>query len=211
MVLKRNNLILELVLLFIGMPIILLIPIHPGIKAGIILVAVAYAIWVSIKQRLVTTKALYELRDKSYFKMVALRFLLLISLTVTFMLIMHPEDLFIVARKNLGMLIGISLFYSLFSVYPQEFLYRSFFYARYGDLFQSRVLLIFCNAVIFAFAHIAFKNGLVLLMTFIGGIVFSLTFFKTKSLMLTSIEHAIYGSWLFTVGMGEMLAFPMPQ
>jgi hypothetical protein len=28
--------------------------------------------------------------------------------------------------------------------------------------------------------------------------------------MLTSIEHAIYGNWLFTIGMGEMLAFPMP-
>jgi hypothetical protein len=25
---------------------------------------------------------------------------------------------------------------------------------------------------------------------------------------LVSIEHAIYGNWLFTVGMGEMLAFP---
>jgi hypothetical protein len=25
---------------------------------------------------------------------------------------------------------------------------------------------------------------------------------------LVSIEHAIYGNWLFTVGMGQMLAFP---
>jgi len=26
--------------------------------------------------------------------------------------------------------------------------------------------------------------------------------------LLVSIEHAIYGCWLFTVGMGSMLGFP---
>ncbi|MAK35391.1 MAG: CPBP family intramembrane metalloprotease, partial [Flavobacteriaceae bacterium] len=25
---------------------------------------------------------------------------------------------------------------------------------------------------------------------------------------LVTIEHALYGNWLFTVGMGQMLAFP---
>lgn len=211
MVLKRNLLILELVVLFIGMPLVLLLPIHPGFKVGIILMAIIYAIRVSVKQRLVKTYALYQLGESSHVKMVILRFILLIILTVGFMLLYHEESLFIVAKKNIGMLIGISLFYSLFSVYPQEFLYRSFFYARYNELFNRKAVLIFCNALIFSLAHIAFKNGLVLFMTFIGGIVFSLTYFKTKSLMWTSIEHAIYGCWLFAVGMGEMLAFPMPE
>lgn len=47
-----------------------------------------------------------------------------------------------------------------------------------------------------------------MILTFIGGLLFALTFKKTKSTLLVSIEHAIYGSWLFTVGMGEMLGFP---
>ena len=64
------------------------------------------------------------------------------------------------------------------------------------------------NAALFSLAHIFFKNTLVMILTFIGGILFALTFKKTKSTLLVSIEHAIYGSWLFTVGMGEMLGFP---
>jgi membrane protease YdiL (CAAX protease family) len=48
----------------------------------------------------------------------------------------------------------------------------------------------------------------VLAFTFIGGILFAYTYQKTKSTLLVSIEHAIYGCWLFTVGMGTMLGFP---
>jgi membrane protease YdiL (CAAX protease family) len=64
------------------------------------------------------------------------------------------------------------------------------------------------NAIVFSLAHIFFKNTLVLVLTFIGGLLFAYTFVKTKSTTLVSIEHALYGNWLFTVGMGEMLAFP---
>jgi hypothetical protein len=53
-----------------------------------------------------------------------------------------------------------------------------------------------------------FKNTLVLFLTFLGGVLFALTYNKTRSTLLVSIEHAIYGSWLFTVGMGNMLGFP---
>jgi len=46
------------------------------------------------------------------------------------------------------------------------------------------------------------------MLTFIGGVLFAYTYQKTKSTALVAIEHAVYGNWLFTVGMGEMLAFP---
>jgi membrane protease YdiL (CAAX protease family) len=64
------------------------------------------------------------------------------------------------------------------------------------------------NAALFSLAHVFFKNALVMLLTFTGGILFALTFRKTKSTLLVSIEHSIYGCWLFTVGMGEILGFP---
>ena len=105
----------------------------------------------------------------------------------------------------------VSIFYSVLSVYPQEFLYRSFFFSRYEQLLKNPYLLIAVNALVFSFAHIMFRNLFVLIITLIGGVMFAITFSRTKSLLLTSIEHALYGSWIFTVGMGEMLAFPMPE
>jgi CAAX protease family protein len=69
-------------------------------------------------------------------------------------------------------------------------------------------LLLFVNAIVFSLGHIFFRNTLVLVLTFFGGLLFAYTFSKTKSTLLVSIEHAIYGCWLFTVGMGSMLGFP---
>jgi uncharacterized protein len=69
-------------------------------------------------------------------------------------------------------------------------------------------LLIFINAIVFCLAHLFFKNTLVLALTFIGGLLFGMTFYKSKSTLFVTIEHAIYGCWLFTVGMGNMLGFP---
>ena len=121
-----------------------------------------------------------------------------------------PEKLFIVVKTNLWFWLMLSAFYSIFSVYPQEFLYRSFFFARYRNVVKNPTWFIAINAIVFSLAHVGFKNPLVLGITFLGGIVFAITYSKTKSLLFTSVEHAIYGAWLFTVGAGEMLAFPMP-
>ncbi|WMI67558.1 CPBP family intramembrane glutamic endopeptidase [Mangrovimonas sp. YM274] len=95
-----------------------------------------------------------------------------------------------------------------FSVYPQELIYRTLYFNRYQNLMKSKWISIILNALVFSMAHLMFKNTLVLIMTFLGGLLFALTFLKTKSTTLVSIEHAIYGSWLFTVGMGDMLGFP---
>jgi len=102
----------------------------------------------------------------------------------------------------------ILFIYSFFSVYPQELIFRTFYFQRYECLFQNKNLFIFINATVFALAHLFFKNSLVIVLTFLGGLLFAFTYKKTKSTLLVTIEHAIYGCWLFTVGMGEMLGFP---
>lgn len=120
-----------------------------------------------------------------------------------------PEKLFFVVKENPGLWLGISLFYAVVSVYPQELIYRHFFYWRYSHLLSPRLFLAL-NAILFSLAHTLFMNGLVFALTLAGGFLFANTYRKTQSLMVTSIEHAVYGLWLYTVGLGEMLAFPGP-
>ena len=91
---------------------------------------------------------------------------------------------------------------------PQEIIYRTFFFERYASLVDNKWLFIFINAILFSLAHLFLKSPLVQIITFIGGLLFAFTYLKTRSTILVSIEHALYGCWLFTVGMGEMLAFP---
>tara|TARA_R110000787_G_scaffold59922_9_gene135862 strand:+ start:1886 stop:2266 length:381 start_codon:yes stop_codon:yes gene_type:complete len=121
---------------------------------------------------------------------------------------MDANKLFCVVLNKPLLWLAILGVYTILSVWPQEIIYRTFFFSRYEALFQNKKLLIFVNAILFSLAHLFFKNTLVIVLTFIGGLLFAYTYYKTKSTLLASIEHAIYGNWLFTVGMGEMLAFP---
>ena len=192
-------------------PLFLLTPFIPPVKIGVLLIGVIYCIYTSIKQNVVSKKELYQISLKGYWPIIGITFVLLIVLTTSMMYVSHKDLLFKVVLKKPVMWISIVFFYSIFSVYPQEFLYRSFFFNRYQTIFKNKYTLIITNAVLFSLAHLVFQNLLVSILTFIGGLLFATTYYRSKSLLLTSLEHAIYGSWLFTVGMGEMLAFPMPQ
>jgi membrane protease YdiL (CAAX protease family) len=93
--------------------------------------------------------------------------------------------------------------YPVLSVYPQGVLYRAFFLQRYVVLFPNKWALVLASAAAFGLLHIIFRNWLSVALTFGGGILFALRYMETGSLLTSSVEHALYGCWLFTVGLGE--------
>ena len=93
--------------------------------------------------------------------------------------------------------------YPVLSVYPQGLLYRAFFFERYAVLFPGRWTMIVASAAAFAFLHIIFRNPLAVALTFGGGLLFAARYSDTGSLATSSFEHALYGCWLFTVGLGQ--------
>ncbi len=145
---------------------------------------------------------------KPFWKETILKLMVIISITGMYVFFIAPDKLFSVLLQKPELWLIILFVYTFLSVWPQEIIYRTFFYNRYSGLIQGKWLFIFINAILFSLAHIFLKSFLVQLLTFIGGLLFAYTYQKTKSTTLVSIEHAIYGNWLFTVGMGEMLAFP---
>ena len=208
---SRSFLIGELFLLFILTPLLLVADVSIWIKVSIVLLEFVYAVITVVRGRYISQRGLFHFSSQGICKVFLIRFSFVVICSTGFIYSVDPELLFIVVRKSPGMWVGVSLFYSFISVLPQEFVFRSFFFTRYQNLFGNPYSLILTNAVLFSFAHFGFKSPFVLLIAFIGGAFFALTYYKTKSLLLTSLEHAIYGSWLFTVGMGGMLAFPMPS
>jgi membrane protease YdiL (CAAX protease family) len=93
--------------------------------------------------------------------------------------------------------------YPVLSVYPQGLLYRAFFFERYAVLFPGKWGMIVASAAAFAFLHIIFRNTLAVSLTFLGGLLFAARYAQTGSLATSSFEHALYGCWLFTVGLGQ--------
>lgn len=101
----------------------------------------------------------------------------------------------------------VMILYPVLSVYPQGLLYRAFFLHRYAalfpDTFAGKWALIVASAAAFGFLHIIFRNSLAIGLTFLGGILFAWRYAETGSLLTSNMEHALYGCWLFTVGLGQ--------
>jgi uncharacterized protein len=114
-----------------------------------------------------------------------------------------PQRLFNFVRNTPAFWALVMLLYPVLSVYPQGIVYRAFFFERYRVLFPNPMVLIAVSAVAFSFAHIIFRNPIAVGFTLIGGVLFAWRYSATGSLFTSSFEHALYGCWMFTIGLGE--------
>jgi uncharacterized protein len=133
---------------------------------------------------------------------IILLFIPLAALMVVLIWQIDETKLFYLTTTNPLFLLMISIFYPVFSVVPQGLAYRALFFHRYASLFPGNTLRIIISAILFSFGHILYKNALVLLLAFFAGLIFAYRYYKTKSLMISILEHSLYGVWLFACGLG---------
>ena len=117
--------------------------------------------------------------------------------------IYSPELLFSFIKQRPLLWLMVMLLYPLLSVYPQEILYRAFFFHRYQALFGPGWAMLVASALAFGFVHIIFGNWLAVVLCVIGGFLFSLTYHQSGSLLLACLDHAIFGNFIFTIGLGQ--------
>ena len=128
------------------------------------------------------------------------RFLIVTAFIGLFTRLFYPELLFALTVEKPLLWAAVLLLYPILSVVPQEITFRRFFYHRYGALFGRGTAV--ANAALFSYVHIAFGNPIAVAFTFIGGLLFAATYEKRRSVLLVSIEHALYGIAIYTFGLG---------
>jgi uncharacterized protein len=108
----------------------------------------------------------------------------------------------------------VMLSYPMLSVYPQGLIYRTLILHRYRPVFQPAgappALLLFASAAAFATMHLLFHNWIAVAATFPGGILFARRHLDSRSLLVSSLEHTLYGCFLFTIGLGQFFALSAP-
>lgn len=114
-----------------------------------------------------------------------------------------PDGLFRFPRLRPGLWLLVMCLYPILSAYPQELVYRTFLFHRYQDVFRTRVARIAASAFAFALLHVIYDNVLAILLSLLGGWLFAYTYERTRSLLLVSLEHALYGMIIFTLGLGR--------
>ncbi len=198
----------EFLWIFVILPVSFTIPYNFWIKFALTLIGLIYVILILFRHSHISFDIKKDIKWKRFWLYTFLKFIIISILIIGFVYWQDPAHLFYVPRHHVGLFSIMLVAYTVISVWPQEIIYRTFFFTRYAEFFSNKKLLIFVNSVIFSLAHLFFRNTLVIVITFLGGLLFACTYFYTRSTTLASIEHAIYGNWLFTVGMGDILGFP---
>ncbi len=112
-----------------------------------------------------------------------------------------PEWLFAFPRQAPQMWLLVMTLYPLLSAWPQEVIFRAFFVHRYRRLLGPALVIV--GAMAFAWAHILFRNWVAVVLSFPAGLLFMTTYRKHRSLACATLEHALWGDLIFTVGIGR--------
>ena len=199
---------IELFILFVVIPVLLVIKLPIKLKLTVGILGVIYVVLIAIFVEKFSLPKLTKPIWQRFLKSTGIKFLVIAIVLSFFVYKSTPEKLFYVVLEKPKTWLFFLGVYTIMSVIPQEFIYRTFFFNRYRSLVKSNYLFILINAGLFSLAHLFFGNTLVMIITFIGGLLFAYTYYKTKSTLFVMIEHTLYGCWLYTVGMGMMLGFP---
>jgi uncharacterized protein len=195
---------LEFAFLFIAFPLLIYCRLLPNLLFPYLLFAGFFAYVVLYRDPNFDSTRLFSLKGISHnLPELHVRdavFLVLLGLAVR---LFAPELLFSLVKRSPGFWALIMVLYPLVSVVPQELLFRSFFFHRYQSLFGSGWAMLLASALAFGFAHIILRNWIAVSLCTIGGLLFALTYRHSGSLLLTSIDHGLFGDFIFTIGLGR--------
>ena len=114
----------------------------------------------------------------------------------------EPERLLAFPRRNPGLWLLVMVLYPAVSVYPQELIFRTFIFHRYRALFPTPGAMIAASGLLFGVAHLFFGNWIAPVLSAAGGVLFARTYARTRSTLQASLEHGLWGDFLFTLGIG---------
>lgn len=200
--LRKLYLAFEFIALFAGVPAALVV-FMPGAFVLPFLWAGALICWLALRMDPSFDRAcLWRIPGRHpALKIILLRFALALLGMTAIVLIFMPDNFLNLVRTKPLLWMMVMILYPVLSVLPQGIIYRAFLFHRYRKLASGRSLLVL-GAFAFSVAHLPFGNAWALGLTLIGGLLFGSTYLKSRSVLLSSIEHALYGCLIFTIGLG---------
>ncbi len=114
-----------------------------------------------------------------------------------------PERFLEIPTHRPALWIMIMTLYPLVSAFPQEIIFRSLFFERYGVLFSNAWIAILINGAAFGFGHLFYDNWITIAMTGCGGAIMAWAYLRSRSVLLAWLLHSISGQIIFTVGLGS--------
>lgn len=202
---SRLWLSIECLVLFALVPVLLWLISMQGILFVTLWVIAGAALWVlrrknnkSLRTLLIKSPAI----PSSVKRIMVIRLMVAAVAMLIFTKCYDPVRLFEFPMERTALWAMVMVFYPLLSVFPQEVIYRVFFFERYAPLFPNERTMVIMSGLAFGHGHLMFNNWIAYIMSIVGGWIFSWSYAKTRSFPLVWIEHAVYGCFIFTIGLG---------
>ena len=192
---------IELITLFIGIPLLLDFNILPVYKLVPLLAVFLFYLYILLRDKTFKRKQ-FRLNGFKAWIMILWRSSIMLLFLLLFTWSVYPEQFLELPLHKPRIWLTLLISYPFVSVIPQEFVFRVYFYHRFTGLIGNRNALILLNALLFSFSHIMFDNWVAPVFAFIASILFSLTYLRHRSFTIVVLEHAIYGLLIFTIGPG---------
>lgn len=198
---NKTKLLIEFILIFVLPPLLIVFGVMSKVMIMPLMWLIALYAYLHLRRAKVNVLAI-DFDSQALYSI--LKRFLLIGAAINIFVFLYRPDLFLVLLKEEPLRwLELMILYPILSAYTQEIVFRNFFFYRYEKLFEKRIVLfVVINALLFSYIHIVFENWIAVVFTFVGGVLFALTFLKTRSTLLVSIEHSIYGNALYTLGLG---------
>jgi uncharacterized protein len=146
---------------------------------------------------------LFSLGDlRGSLRSIALRAAAVGAVITGLVLMLRPAAFLAMPRQAPGLWLAGLVLYPLISAWPQEVVFRLFFFHRYQPLFGGANWLVAANAVAFGFLHAVYPSPLAAILSLPAGVLLALTYRRTRTMGPVWLEHSIYGLLLFTIGLG---------
>lgn len=202
---RRLRLIVEIALIFVAAPLVMRHAVfHYNVPLFYALppVLLGAAAFLLLDPTFRLRRELLRPPSAATLKSIAIIFAAGAIAVAAFVALAMPDRLFALAAERPNKWLKIMTLYPFTSVLAQEFVYRVFFFHRYGPLFASRWTLILVSGLIFALGHILFRNWIAVIGTFAVGMLFAWRYQRTRSFWAVWIEHVLWGWLVFTIGLG---------
>src|SRR5699024_5693478 len=183
--------LLEAVVLFVGIPLLFywnLVPVPKLVALLLVALFCGYILW---KDEALSSTLFSGSSTGGITKSILLRFVAAGLLLAILVWIVYPRQFLELPLQRPVIWGAVMVLYPLLSVLPQEFIYRSFFFHRYSRYLPGRYGAIIASALVFSFLHIVYDNWWAVGLSFLGGLLFSITYARTRSLFWVTVEHLL--------------------
>lgn len=196
---------IELCVLYLGLPLLLYTQRHAldGWVAPILMLLAAGCTTLLLKDGTFKRKQLWNRESfHHHIRRTLLWFVPGALIVGSLFAALRPDLLWHLPLSKTEVWLVLMVTYPILSVYPQEIVFRTFFFHRYHPLFRTIRTKVIASGVAFGLAHIIFGNWTAPFMTTLIGLLCARTYAQSGSTLQAALEHGIWGWFAFTVGLG---------